>query len=58
MKYFRMGMDEIMWGISYQNLCMLMATIPKIDTDEKKEEKAKPVKDVQELAEYLGIGTD
>jgi hypothetical protein len=59
MKYFRMSMEEIMWGISYQNMCMLMATIPKIDADEEqRKEKAKEVSGTQELAEFLGINPD
>jgi hypothetical protein len=37
---------------------MLLATIPKTNTEEKKEEKPKEVNGVDELAQYLNIETE
>ena len=38
-------MESVLWEISYVNLLMLLATIPKYepDTDKKEVEKEKPV---------------
>ena len=34
MKYYRMTWDKAMWGISVQNLMLLMKSIPNLDDDE------------------------
>jgi len=44
-KYFRFDYDFVLWGISYANLTMLLATIPvyesKIDSDDQQKEEEK-----------------
>jgi hypothetical protein len=53
-KYFRFSVDQILWGISYQNLNMLLATIPSYEEEEKKE-NVKEMESVDELASFLGM---
>lgn len=63
-KYFRFSWHYVMWGISYTNLMMLMATIPVIewdDDDDEKGTKQKKPKDImevesfEELADFLKL---
>jgi hypothetical protein len=37
-KYFRFGINQILWKISYTNLAMYLATIPTYEDDKEKEE--------------------
>jgi hypothetical protein len=37
-KYFRFDWDFVLWGISFSNLNMLLATIPTYEKEDKKEE--------------------
>lgn len=46
-------MQYVLWEISYSNLTMLMAVIPRMK-DEPKEE-IKEAKDTSELKELLGL---
>lgn len=54
-KYFRFTYDYVLWEISYQNLAMLLATIPSYEaTDlEKGKEKVEPVDGLDALAGFF-----
>lgn len=53
-KYFRFSFHEILWEISWANLLMLSATIPKFDEDGNPEE---PIQDIDGsgLAAFFGM---
>ena len=53
-KYFRFNYDYVLWGISFTNLSMLLATIPDTEfDDENKKEKAEVVDGFQDLKDFL-----
>lgn len=54
MKYFRMSYDDILWGIGYTNLMMLLATIPSYKSEKEKQVK-KEVENLADLSSYLNI---
>lgn len=44
----------MLWGISFQNLSMLMATIPSYDADETEKEKlVGGIDDIQDLDKFI-----
>ncbi|GAA4328581.1 hypothetical protein GCM10023184_18540 [Flaviaesturariibacter amylovorans] len=59
MKYFRLTPDYLLWELSFQNLTMLLATIPVYEPAEKKkdEEPAQggPDKGFEDLASFLNL---
>ncbi|MHA4844414.1 hypothetical protein ACX0G7_09630 [Flavitalea antarctica] len=57
MKYFRCTWDQIMWQMSYANILLLSATVPKYESSKKngREEDGTEVEGVQDLADFLGI---
>jgi hypothetical protein len=54
-KYFRFPFDDVLWKISYQNIAMLLASIPPYDADEpaKKEDKDEVVDGLDALQEFF-----
>lgn len=59
-KYFRFDYDYVLWGISYMNLVLLMATTPSVDeeVETKKKESEEGDGEVQSFADlgtYLNM---
>lgn len=54
-KYFRFSYDYVLWGISYINLRMLLATIPTYESPEDKEksEKLEEVDGISDLEQFF-----
>jgi hypothetical protein len=54
-KYFRFSYDYVLWEISYQNLAMLLATIPTYEAQdlEKGKEKVEHVSGLDALQEFF-----
>jgi hypothetical protein len=48
-KYFRFSVDYILWEISYANLMMLLATIPKYEAPDRDKEKVEDVGDLSNI---------
>lgn len=57
-KYFRFDYDYVLWGISFLNLNMLLATIPQYkesaDKEVKKKRNGEP-EDLEDIADFLKI---
>ncbi|MEO6610748.1 MAG: hypothetical protein ABIT05_01405 [Chitinophagaceae bacterium] len=52
MKYFRMSYEYVLWGISFANVNMLLATIPGLETDQG-EEKTETVESLSDLQKFF-----
>lgn len=52
-KYFRFSLNYVLWEISWANLIMLSASIPKYDAD-KNDDRGHEVRNESELLELLG----
>lgn len=49
-KYFRFSFDYVLWGISWANLNMLLATVPKYEAAKDEKEKVEVIDDISQLA--------
>jgi hypothetical protein len=52
MKYFRMSYEYVLWGISFANVNMLLATIPGLEP-EPGEEKTNQVESLSDLQNFF-----
>ncbi len=50
-KYFRFSWDDILWKYSWQNLTMLMLSIPKYESNDKKDDHE--ITDISQIQDLI-----
>lgn len=54
-KYFRFDYEFVLWGISWANLIMMLATIPTYKDTETKEDKEVDIEQPADLLDFIKL---